>query len=404
VPVFAYRAADRAGRTVDGMMEAYDANAVVERLHREDFYPLRVEPAAGQGRLGLRLFGAPRVPGRDILGFTQQLATLVEAGLPLERALVVLGEVAPSRRLRQIVQDVTQSVRAGSTLADALARHHPRPFSRLYVNTVRAGERGGVLELALRRLAEHLDAVRELREAIVSALIYPALLAVVGTGAVIFLLTFVLPRFAVILADLGQALPLPTRLVLAASDALIAYWWVLAAAGLALAVAWQAVARSEGGRRQLDAGLLGLPIAGDVLHKVEIGRAIRTVGTLLSSGVPLLGALDVAREGAGNRVVANALGAVHDGVKRGEGLARPMAQTGAFPTLVVHMVRVGEETGRLDDMLGRVAGTYEREVRVAVRRLVATLEPAIIVVLGLVALGIVLAILLAILSVNELPL
>jgi general secretion pathway protein F len=272
------------------------------------------------------------------------------------------------------------------------------------VNTVRAGERGGVLELALRRLAEHLDAVRELREAIVSALIYPALLAVVGTGAVIFLLTFVLPRFAVILADLGQALPLPTRLVLAASDALIAYWWVLAAAGLALAVAWQAVARSEGGRRQLDAGLLGLPIAGDVLHKVEIGRAIRTVGTLLSSGVPLLGALDVAREGAGNRVVANALGAVHDGVKRGEGLARPMAQTGAFPTLVVHMVRVGEETGRLDDMLGRVAGTYEREVRVAVRRLVATLEPAIIVVLGLVVLGIVLAILLAILSVNELPL
>jgi general secretion pathway protein F len=404
VPVFAYRAADRAGRTVDGMMEAYDANAVVERLHREDFYPLRVEPAAGQGRLGLRLFGAPRVPGRDILGFTQQLATLVEAGLPLERALVVLGEVAPSRRLRQIVQDVTQSVRAGSTLADALARHHPRPFSRLYVNTVRAGERGGVLELALRRLAEHLDAVRELREAIVSALIYPALLAVVGTGAVIFLLTFVLPRFAVILADLGQALPLPTRLVLAASDALIAYWWVLAAAGLALAVAWQAVARSEGGRRQLDAGLLGLPIAGDVLRKVEIGRAIRTVGTLLSSGVPLLGALDVAREGAGNRVVANALGAVHDGVKRGEGLARPMAQTGAFPTLVVHMVRVGEETGRLDDMLGRVAGTYEREVRVAVRRLVATLEPAIIVVLGLVVLGIVLAILLAILSVNELPL
>jgi general secretion pathway protein F len=404
VPVFAYRAADRAGRTVDGMMEAYDANAVVERLHREDFYPLRVEPAAGQGRLGQRLFGAPRVPGRDILGFTQQLATLVEAGLPLERALVVLGEVAPSRRLRQIVQDVTQSVRAGSTLADALARHHPRPFSRLYVNTVRAGERGGVLELALRRLAEHLDAVRELREAIVSALIYPALLAVVGTGAVIFLLTFVLPRFAVILADLGQALPLPTRLVLAASDALIAYWWVLAAAGLALAVAWQAVARSEGGRRQLDAGLLGLPIAGDVLHKVEIGRAIRTVGTLLSSGVPLLGALDVAREGAGNRVVANALGAVHDGVKRGEGLARPMAQTGAFPTLVVHMVRVGEETGRLDDMLGRVAGTYEREVRVAVRRLVATLEPAIIVVLGLVVLGIVLAILLAILSVNELPL
>ena len=404
MPVFAYRAADRAGRTVDGMMEAYDANAVVERLHREDFFPLRVEPAAAKGRLGQRLFGAPSVPARDVLAFTQQLATLVEAGLPLERALVVLGEVAASRRLREIVQDVTQSVRAGSTLADALARHHPRPFSRLYVNMVRAGERGGVLELSLRRLAEHLDAARELREAIVSALIYPALLALVGAGAVVFLLTFVFPRFAVILADLGQALPLPTRLVLAVSDAFLAYWWAIAAAVLVIVVVWQAMARSEAGRLQLDTGLLGLPVAGDVLRKVEVGRAIRTIGTLLSSGVPLLGALDVAREGAGNLVVANALAAVHDGVKRGEGLAKPMAQSGAFPTLVVHMVRVGEETGRLDEMLGRVAGTYEREVRVAVRRLVATLEPAIIVVLGLVVLGIVLAILLAILSVNELPL
>ena len=404
MPVFAYRAADRAGRTVDGMMEAYDANAVVERLHREDFYPLRVEPAGEQGRLGRRLFGAPGVPAQDILAFTQQLATLVEAGLPLERALVVLGDVAANRRLRQIVQDVTQSVRAGSTLADALARHHPRPFSRLYVNTVRAGERGGVLEIGLRRLAEHLEATRELREAVVSALIYPALLMVVGTGAVIFLMTFVLPRFAVILADLGQTLPWPTRLMLGLSDAFLTYWWAIAGVALVLTLAWQAVARSETGRLRLDGALLGLPLAGEVLRKVEIGRAVRTLGTLLSSGVPLLGALDVAREGAGNRVVANALATVHGGVKRGEGLARPMAETGAFPTLVVHMVRVGEETGRLDDMLGRVAGTYEREVRVAVRRLVATLEPAIIVVLGAVVLAIVLAILLAILSVNELPL
>jgi general secretion pathway protein F len=225
----------------------------------------------------------------------------------------------------------------------------------------------------------------------------------VGTGAVIFLLTFVLPRFAVILADLGQTLPLPTRLVLGVSEVFVTYWWAIAAAVLVVVVAWQAVARSEAGRLQLDAGLLALPVAGEVLRKVEVGRAIRTLGTLLSSGVPLLGALDVAREGAGNRVIANALAAVHGGVKRGEGLARPMGETGAFPSLVVHMVRVGEETGRLDDMLGRVAGTYEREVRVAVRRLVATLEPAIIVVLGVVVLTIVLAILLAILSVNELP-
>src|SRR5262245_18141231 len=310
VPVFAYRAADRAGRTVDGVMEAYDANAVVERLHREAYFPLRIEPAAEQGRLGRRLFGAQRVPSHDVLAFTQQLAALVEAGLPLERALVVLGDVARNRRLQQVVHDVTQSVRSGSTLADALARHQPRPFSRLYVNTVRAGERGGVLEVALRRLAEHLESVRELREAVVSALIYPALLLIVGTAAVIFLLTFVLPRFAVILADLGQTLPLPTRLVLGVSDLFVTYWWALVATGLVVTVAWQALARSEAGRLQLDSSLLAMPLVGHVLRKIEVARAIRTLGTLLSSGVPLLGALDVAREGAGNRVIAGALATV----------------------------------------------------------------------------------------------
>lgn len=406
MPVFAYRAADRAGRTVDGVMEAYDASAVVERLHREDYFPLRVEPAEGRGwlaRLGQGV-GGTRVPAKDVLAFTQQLATLVEAGLPLERALVVLGDLAEGRRLGQIVRDVTQSVRAGSTLADALARHQPRPFPRLYVNTVRAGERGGVLEHALRRVADHLEAGRELREAVVSALIYPALLLAVGVAAVAFLLTFVLPRFAVIFSDLGQTLPLPTRVLLAASEGAVAYWWAAAIAVLAAALAWQVAWRSDAGRLLIDGWLLALPLVGELLRRLEVGRAVRTLGTLLSAGVPLLSALDVAQEGAGNRVVAGALGAVHAGVKRGEGLARPMADAGVFPALAVHMVRVGEETGRLDEMLGRLATAYEREIRVAVRRVVATLEPAIIVVLGVVVLGIVLGILLAILSVNELPL
>jgi general secretion pathway protein F len=275
VPVFAYRAADRAGRTVDGMMEAYDANAVVERLHREDYYPLRVEATDERGRAGRRWLGAPGVPSREVLDFTQQLSTLVEAGLPLERALVVLGDVAASRRLRQVVQDVTQNVRSGSTLADALAHHQPRPFSRLYVNTVRAGERGGVLEIALRRLAEHLEGSRELREAIVSALVYPTLLVVVGTGAVIFLLTFVLPRFASILADLGQTLRC-TRLVLGVSDLFVTYWWALIAAVLLLVLAWRAVARSRPAA-SADSALLGL-LAGEVLRKVEVARAVEPSG------------------------------------------------------------------------------------------------------------------------------
>jgi type II secretion system protein F len=407
MPVFAYRAADRTGRTVDGVMEAYDPQAVVERLHRENYFPLQVEPAEARGRLGaLRLLLRPpaRIPPRAVLTFTQQLSALLDAGLPLERSLGILTELTESPRLRRIVEDVAQAVRTGSAFADGLARHQPRPFSRLYVNTVRAGEKGGVLEIALRRLGEHLEATREVREAITSALIYPALLATVGVGAVVFLLTFVLPRFAVVFADLGQALPLPTRVLLTVSDGLATYWWVFALVALALALGWQMVTRSEAGRLAVDRALLRLPLVGNVLRRVEMGRLTRTLGTLLSAGVPLLGALAVAREVAANQAVARALHTVQEGVKRGEGLARPMVETGEFPPLATHMVRVGEETGRLEEMLGRVATTYETEIRVAVRRLVALLEPVIILVLGVVVLAIVLAILMAILSINEVPL
>ena len=406
MPVFSYRAADRAGRTIDGVMEAHDPQGVIERLHREEYFPVRVERADGRPRLGglsLGLGSSPRVPARDLLTFTQQLSTLLDAGIPLDRALAILADLSVSARLRQIVQDVGQSVRTGSTLADALSRHHPRPFSRLYINTVRAGEKGGVLEAALRRLAEHLEQTRELREALTSAMIYPALLLSVGVGAVIFLMTFVLPRFAGIFSDLHQDLPLPTRVLLAVSHGLTSYWWVLALLVLTALLSWQLLTRSEAGRLAVDRWLLGLPMLGDLLRKIEAGRFARTLGTLLRSGVPLLGALGVAREVAGNRVLAVALGAVQEGAKRGDGLARPMADSGAFPALAIHMVRVGEETGRIEDMLDRVATSYEAEIRVAVRRFIALLEPIIILGLGLVVLGIVLSILLAILSINDLP-
>jgi general secretion pathway protein F len=407
MPVYSYRAADRAGRTIDGVMEAHDPQAVIERLHREEYFPVRVEATDGRPRLAglsLGLGRSQRVPARDLLAFTQQLSTLVDAGIPLDRALTILADLSVSARLREIVQDVAQSVRSGSTLADALSRHHPRPFSRLYINTVRAGEKGGVLEAALRRLGEHLEQTRELREALTSATIYPALLISVGVGAVIFLMTFVLPRFAAIFGDLGQTLPLPTRILLGISHVLTTYWWVLALAALAMVLSWQIATRSDGGRLAADRWMLGLPALGDLLRKIEVGRFARTLGTLLRSGVPVLAALGVAREVAGNRVIAQALGAVQEGAKRGDGLARPMAETGGFPALAIHMVRVGEETGRIEDMLDRVAATYEAEIRIAVRRFIALLEPVIILGLGLVVLGIVLSILLAILSINELPL
>ncbi|HEV8310279.1 MAG TPA: type II secretion system F family protein, partial [Methylomirabilota bacterium] len=271
MPVFSYTAADRAGRTIDGVMEAHDPQGVVERLHREEYFPIRVEPADSGPRLSrlTLLLAAPRrVPARDLLTFTQQLSTLLDAGIPLDRALTILADLSVSDRLRVIVQDVAQSVRTGSTLADALSRHHPRPFSRLYINTVRAGEKGGVLEVALRRLAEHLEATRELREALVSAAIYPALLLTVGVGAVIFLMTFVLPRFAVIFKDLGQGLPLPTQILLGVSEWLVAYWWVLVLLAMAGLLSWQLITRSDAGRLAVDRWLLTLPAVGNLLRKI----------------------------------------------------------------------------------------------------------------------------------------
>src|SRR5262249_42344298 len=234
MPVFAYKAADQRGQTIDGVMEAADAQSVVERLQRDAYFPIHVAAQQERAALaGLRITAlrGQRVPGRDLAAFTQQLATLLEAGLPLDRALGILEGLAPNPRLRAITTDVLRSVRGGTSLGEALAKHHPRPFSRLYINMVRAGERGGVLEQTLRRLAEFLEEAQEFRDTLVSALIYPTLLATVGGAAVIFLMTFVIPRFADIFRDLGSAIPWPTQVLMAVSGWLTRYWWALAGGG-----------------------------------------------------------------------------------------------------------------------------------------------------------------------------
>lgn len=408
---FAYRAADPRGRTVDGVMDAPDVRTVVEHLRREACYPIRITPrdAAGEAtepRRGeaWRLPRPRRVAGRDLVAFTRRLATLLEAGVPLDRALAIQAELAPSERLRTITGDILREVRSGRSLAEAFAKHHPHPFSRLYVNMVRAGERGGVLESALARLAEFLEEAQALRDAVVSSLIYPGLLAVVGTTAVVFLMTFVIPRFADIFRDLGGAIPAPTRLLLAASGLLQRFWWVLGLGGLAAAVAARIVLGTTGGRLAVDRFLLRLPVARAVLLEYEVARLARTLGTLLGSGVPLVSALALVKETCSNRHLARAVGGLGEGVKRGAGLARPMAEAGVFPALAVHMVRVGEETGRMDEMLLQVGATFEADTRQRLKRLIALAEPGIILVMGLAVGFIVVAMLLAIFSISEVPL
>ena len=405
--VFAYRAADRRGQTIDGVMEAADARAVVERLQRDAYFPITID-AQDQRRRVLGLAwpetGRGRVAGRDLVSFTQQLATLIEAGLPLDRALAIQAELAPTPRLRAITGDVLRSVQGGSSLADALGKHHPRPFSRLYINMVRAGEKGGVLETTLRRLAGFLEESQEFRDALVSALIYPVLLTGVGAAAVVFLMAFVIPRFAIIFKDLGATIPLPTLILLEVSSVIHHYWWLLALLAVGGVLASRMVLSTPRGRLGADRLLLRLPVAGEVIVKTEVARFTRILGTLLRSGVAMIPALTVVKDMLGNQVLARAVEGLGEAARRGAGLAQPMAEARAFPPLAVHMVRVGEETGRLEETLLQVAASLEADTRKLVKRLIALAEPCIILFMGLVVGFIVVAMLLAILSVTDLPL
>lgn len=400
-----YRAADRRGQTIDGVMEAADARAVVERLQKEAYYPIKVSPQT-EKRAWLSAGGSStgRIRQRDLLALTQQLATLFEAGLPLDRALAILEELAPNARVKTITSDLLRSVRSGASLSDALAKHHPRPFSRLYINMVRAGEKGGVLEVALRRLAEFLEARAAFRDAISTALAYPIVITLVGSAAIVFLLTFVIPRFSSIFADLGQAIPLPTQILLWISAAVQQYWWVGIATVLGAILAWRMWTTSPEGRLQWDQALISLPIVGPLTLNVETARFTRTLGTMLKSGVPVLGAMAVVGDMMSNQAVARWVERVSDTVKRGSTIAAALAEHARFPPLAVHMVRVGEETGRLEEMLLKVAETFETDVRTDLKRVIGLLEPAIILTMGVLVAFIVVAMLLAIFSINELPL
>jgi len=402
MPVFVYKAADRRGQTIDGVMDAPDARAVVERLQKDAYYPIKVT-AHGERAPLLRL-GGSRVRPRDLLALTQQLATLFEAGLPLDRALTILEELAFNARVKAIVSDLLRSVRGGASFSEALAKHHPRPFSRLYINMVRAGEKGGVLEVTLRRLAEFLEARAAFNEAVVSALIYPAVITLVGAGAVVFLMTFVIPRFATIFRDLNQAIPLPTQILLGVSSGLQQYWWIGLVVVLGGVLAWRVWTGTPEGRMSWDRALLKAPLFGPIALNVETARFARTLGTMLRSGVPMLGALAVVGEMMSNQAVGVAVSRLSDGVKRGGTVASGMQEQGMFPMLAVHMVRVGEETGRMEDMLLKVADTFETDVRVDMKRALGLLEPTIIVVMGAVVAFIVVAMLMAIFSINEVAL
>ena len=394
--IFSYRATTIQGSVVEGVIEATDEKSAIERLKNTGYIPLKVaSPKEGiKKRLTLRSSKG------TILTFTTELSALLSAGLPLDRSLNILSEISESGEMKDIIQSVLKSIREGSSFSDALQKH-PKIFPKLYINMIRAGEAGGVLDVVLDKLNEFLESSKALREHISSVMIYPAILMVTSGVSIIILLTYVLPKFSVIFEELGGALPLPTQILLAVSNTLQSYWWIALLLALLCWAVFKNYVRSDAGRYQWDS--FKLKIMKDIVQKLETARFCRTLGTLLKSGVPLLQALNNAKDIVSNRVIASAIDAVSSGAKEGKGIAAPLAATKVFPQLALSMIKVGEETGQLDTMLIKVASTYEKSLNVAIKRFVTLLEPMMILTMGLIIGFIVVAMLMAIFSISDLP-
>jgi general secretion pathway protein F len=394
--IFSYRATTLDGAIMEGVIEAADEKAAVEILKNTGIIPLKI--AAPRESIKKRL--SLRSSKGDLLIFTTELSELLHAGLPLDRSLNILSEISESKEMKNIVLSILKSIREGSSFSDALSRH-PKVFPRLYVNMTRAGETGGVLDVVLDKLNEFLESTKELKEHIVSAMIYPAILTVAGGASIIVLLTYVLPKFSLIFAELGGSLPLSTKVILAFSNALKSYWWAVALSILAGWIIFKSYIKSDTGKYKWDA--FKLKAVGEVIQKLETARFCRTLGTLLKSGVPLLQALTNAKDVISNRVIASAIDGVLKGAKEGKGIAVPLSEAHVFPPLALSMIKVGEETGQLDSMLLKVASTYEKGLRVAIKRFVSLFEPVVILGMGLIIGFIVISMLMAIFSMTELP-
>ena len=399
---YIYKATTLSGQIVEGSMEGRDERAVVRSLHQLGYIPVRIAQAQERGGGGRFSFFSQRVGMKNLLTFTQELSTLVSAGLPIDRSLQILGDLTENARLKGVVQDILGRIEGGNSLAEALG-NHPRIFSKLYVNMVKAGESGGFLEVILSRLVKYLQSAKEIRDYLISVMIYPLILTAVSGLSVIILVTFVIPRFAKIFSDMGQAIPLPTQIMLSISQGIREYWW--AGIGI-LALIYFGIKvynQDEERRFRWDRSKLKWVAVGNIIKKVEVARFARTLATLLESGVPVLSALNLVKEISENLAVSRAISHLHDRIREGKPVARTLEETQIFPPLAVHMISVGEETGRIEEMLNKVAGTYEENVQTTVKRFVSLLEPLIILVMGGVVGFIVISMLLAIFSINEIP-
>jgi len=415
MPKFAYIALDARGQEYTGVLDADSKDVVVAQLRQSGYFPTSVEEegkaggkiakkagskAVGAAGKGGSLVGKRSVKSKTLMIFTRQLATLIDAGLPLMRGLAVLAKQEKDLVLRATIDRLADSVQGGSTFSESLAQH-PKIFNKLYINMVKAGELGGVLEIVLLRLAEFQEKAQKIKNKVVAAMFYPVIVLFIAVAILAFLLVFIVPKFQEIFRDMlgGKPLPALTTFVINASDIVKTnIVWIIIGIVL-LVVGFKLMVRTPKGRALVDRVKLRMPLFGDLIRKSSISRFSRTLGTLVTSGVPILQALNITRETAGNVIIAEAISKIHDSVKEGESIVQPMEASGVFPPMVVSMVDVGEETGQLPEMLLKIAEVYDDEVDNAVAGITSLLEPIMIVFLAVVVGTIVIALFLPLISI-----
>jgi general secretion pathway protein F len=408
VALFAFQAVRASGESVSAQIEAVTEAEAVERVREQGLILLGIKPAA-QAAIAAQnerksfigqLLRPRKVAREQVIAFTRDLSNLVSAGLPLDRAFELLTSLAESGPMAVMMQDIRDRVRSGKALSQALAEH-PKHFDRLYVNMVRAGEASGSLGPVLARISEFQERSAELRSNVQSALLYPVILVAVAVIAVLVMIFFVVPKFEATFRQFGKALPPATENLLAMSQFMRNDGWMIILAVVALIVLIRGRMRTPAGELKWHLRKLTMPVVGDLFRKIEVARFARTLGTLLGNGVSLLPALTIVKDTIDNRALANSLDGVLARLKEGQGFARPLMETGLYPKLAVHMVAVGEETGRLDSMLMKVADVYDVEVNTSLKRALALMEPVLIVTLAVVVGGIIYALLSALLGLTE---
>lgn len=397
--LFYYKALTSENKTVEGQMEAVSEAVVISKLQEMGYFPVSTQAVSDAESASKRLFKKD-MSQSEVLLFTQKLAVMMKAGLTLDAALALLVETADSDRVKAVLEKVTVSIHNGVPLSDAL-QQASTSFDRFYMNTLRAGETAGSLNVVLARLASHLEHSQSVKKSVQSALVYPAILVAVAAITLIILLVYVVPQFQVLFEDMGQELPIPTQVVIAIADGIKHYGWIAVIILFTLGVFLKQTLRDTQKRVPIDKMVLRLPLVSGMVIRLEVARFSRTLATLLSNGVPMLSALAVAADSLNNMVISNAISKVKDNVHEGKGIAVALKKQGIFPPMAVQLIRVGEETGELVPMLEQVADIYDDELQDAIQRFLTLLEPLLIIGLGIVIAGIIISILLAILSLND---